>query len=59
MMINTCKGCEKRHRACWDSCPEYLEARKELEANKAARLKEKLDNRAIGALQYHGLKKRR
>lgn len=59
MMINTCKDCEKRHRACWDSCPEYQAARKELEAKKAERLKEKLDNRAISSAQYHGLKKRR
>ena len=27
-----CKGCEKRHRACWDTCEEYQKGRKEWES---------------------------
>lgn len=28
MAKHTCKNCEKRHYACWDTCPEYLAAKK-------------------------------
>ena len=58
MTIQVCKNCQKRHRACWDSCPEYQEARKNFNAKKEIKQKEWLNNQAIGAAQYHGLKKK-
>lgn len=37
MAIKCCKGCvaPKRHKACWDSCPEYIAERAEYDRCKA------------------------
>jgi len=59
MTITTCKDCQKRHRACWGSCPEYQDARKDLEAKKEEKNKEYLNNLALNQTQYYGLKKKR
>lgn len=40
--INCCHHCvpPKRHTACWDHCPEYLQEKAEYEAKKAERRKQ-------------------
>ena len=32
-----CKGCEERHTACWDRCPEYKAWKEESERIKKAK----------------------
>ena len=38
MIVECCRHCvaPKRHRACWDHCPEYIEERAEYDKRKAA-----------------------
>ena len=59
MTINVCYNCQERHPACWGSCEKYLAARKEHEARKAEKLKERRIEGAVNAVQYNALKKYR
>ena len=59
MTINVCHNCQDRHQACWGTCERYLTARKELEARKAEKLKERRIEGAVNAVQYNALRKYR
>ena len=59
MTIGVCKDCRDRHQACWGTCERYLAARKELEARKAEKLKERRIEGAVNAVQYNALRKYR
>ena len=59
MTIGVCKDCQERYPACWGSCERYLEAKKELEARKAAKLKAYNMEGAVNAVQYNALRKYR
>ena len=50
MTIGVCKDCQGRYTACWGSCERYLEAKKELEARKAAKLKAYSEECAVNAV---------
>lgn len=55
-MITCCKDCEKRHRACWDNCPEYREQKAAEDAKREALQKEaherqNLDGARIKAIE--------
>lgn len=55
-MITCCKGCEQRHRACWDSCPEYREQKaaddeRRREIQKAENTRYALDGARIVAIK--------
>lgn len=30
-----CKGCQERHRACWDTCEKYLAVKAKVDAARA------------------------
>ena len=59
MTIGVCKDCQDRHQACWGSCERYLAARKELEEQKAAKLKAYHMEGAVNAVQYNAIRKYR
>lgn len=59
MTIGVCKDCRDRHQACWGSCERYLEARKELEARKAEKMKAYHMEGAVNSVQYNALRKYR
>ena len=50
MVIKCCKDCvaPKRHRACWDHCPEYLAEKEQYEKQK----EQECFNRKIGCDIY-------
>ena len=50
MTINVCHNCQDRYSACWDKYERYLAARKELEAWKVEKLKERRIEGAINAV---------
>ena len=50
MTIGVCKDCQERYPACWGSCERYLEAKKELEARKAEKLKAYSEECAVNAV---------
>ena len=65
MVIKCCNGCvaPKRHRACWDHCPEYLAESEERNRLKEAEYrKRRIDNdiyqqradRVTKAIRHHG-----
>ena len=49
MAIKCCFGCvpPKRHRACWDTCPDYIKEKAEEDKKKEAERKRRDLNRAI------------
>ena len=59
MTINVCHNCQDRHQACWGTCERYLAVRKELEARKAEKLKERRIECAVNAVQHNALRKYR
>lgn len=65
MGIKCCKGCvaPKRHKACWDHCPEYLAEKAQHDKRKAELDKERMVSQAIygerGKKVYNALKKYR
>ena len=59
MTINVCYNCQDRHKACWGTCERYLAERKELDARKAEKLKERRIESAFNAVQYNALRKYR
>ena len=46
-MITCCKDCKKRHRACWDSCPEYREQKAFEDAKREALQKEAYERQSL------------
>lgn len=59
MTINVCHNCKDRLPACWGTCERYLAARKELEAQKAEKLKAYHMEGAVNAVQYNALREYR
>lgn len=68
--MKCCFGCvpPKRHTACWDHCPEYIEEKKKHDMRKEADYKKNLIgigiyqqkmNGVIRAIKRHGGKRRR
>lgn len=56
-MITCCKDCEKRYRACWDSCPEYREQKAAEDAKRIARKKEESRRNALDIGRIIAIKK--
>lgn len=50
MTIGVCKDRQERYTACCGSCERYLEAKKELEARKAAKMKAYSEECAVNAV---------
>lgn len=50
-VIKCCKDCTERQRACWGSCPEYLEARKQFEEEKQVRKRQRDTDMAINDIR--------
>lgn len=49
--IAVCKDCQERYVACWGSCPEYLEARKQFEEEKQVRKRQRDTDMAINDIR--------
>lgn len=49
--ISCCRYCvpPKRHTACWDHCPEYLQEKADYEAQKAERRKQEMIRQGLDA----------
>ena len=59
MGIKCCQFCvpPKRHTACWDTCPEYIEEKAKDRAQKEAERKRRLINQGLYAQRSASVQK--
>ena len=57
--ISCCRNCvaPKRHKACWDDCPEYQKERAEYETRKAEYYGDPIVNAGLTSMRTEGVTK--
>ena len=55
-MKSVCLDCENRHRACWENCSKYLEAKAEHDKQIEERREALVMDHKINKVHYTGLK---
>lgn len=57
-MIAPCKGCDRRHAACWAECEDYKAWRAEMDAERQARWDDDQKRSAIESVRRRMMKNR-